>query len=158
MRFLFWDPRSKSQILTPHPCPPFKNFSLDTLNSEQKPSVKKTGRLGRSETGRPAGQSAMILKFTGRVEKILTSSISDSNSWPPPLLKILRTLLGKVIKSCGQRKVGHCLSNILSMRFYIGKTDRSLETRKREHIDAVKNFDLKKICTDVSMSQKIITL
>ena len=30
---------------------------------------------------------------------------------------------------------------------YIGETDRSLETRKREHIDAVKNFDLKKICT-----------
>ena len=39
--FLFLDPRPKSQILTPYPCPPFlKIFSLDTLNSEQKPSVK----------------------------------------------------------------------------------------------------------------------
>ena len=27
---------------------------------------------------------------------------------------------------------------------YIGETGRSLETRKCEHIDAVKNFDLKK--------------
>ena len=43
--------------------PPLENFSLDTLNREQKPSVKKTGRPGRSETGQPA----MILKFTGRV-------------------------------------------------------------------------------------------
>ena len=47
---------------------PFENFLLDTLNSEQKSSVKKTGR--------PAGQPAMILKFTSRVEKILTGSIS----------------------------------------------------------------------------------
>ena len=30
----FWDPRPESQILTPHPCPPFKIFSLDALNSE----------------------------------------------------------------------------------------------------------------------------
>ena len=30
---------------------------------------------------------------------------------------------------------------------YIGETGRSLETRKREHINAVKNFDLKKVCT-----------
>ena len=56
------------------PNPPFKIFSLDTLNTEQKPSVKKIGRPGRSETGQPA----MILKFTGRVEKILTGSISGS--------------------------------------------------------------------------------
>ena len=55
--------------------PPFENFSLDTLNREQKLSVK-TGRPGRSETGLPASQPAMILKFTGRVEKILTGSIS----------------------------------------------------------------------------------
>ena len=27
---------------------------------------------------------------------------------------------------------------------YIGETGRSLETKKPEHIDAVKNFDLKK--------------
>ena len=32
----------------------------------------------QSETGRPAGQPAMILKFTGRVEKILTGSISGT--------------------------------------------------------------------------------
>ena len=37
----------------------------------------KAGRPGRSETGRPAGQPAEILKFTGLVEKILTGSISD---------------------------------------------------------------------------------
>ena len=30
---------------------------------------------------------------------------------------------------------------------YIGETGRSLEIGNREHIDAVKNFDLKKICT-----------
>ena len=47
---------------------PFENFSLDTLNSEQKPSVKKP--VDR------AGQAAMILKFTGWVEKILTGFIS----------------------------------------------------------------------------------
>ena len=29
----------------------FENFSLDALNSEQKPSVKKNGRPGRSENG-----------------------------------------------------------------------------------------------------------
>ena len=34
----FSDPRLKSQILTPHPCPPpFENFLLKTLNSEEKP-------------------------------------------------------------------------------------------------------------------------
>ena len=48
--------------------PRFENFSLNTLNSEEKPSVKKP--VDR------AGQPAMILKFTGRVEKILTGSIS----------------------------------------------------------------------------------
>ena len=37
----FLRPRPKSQILTPHPCPLFENFSVDTLNSEQKPFVKK---------------------------------------------------------------------------------------------------------------------
>ena len=38
---------------------PFENFSLDTLNSGQKSSVKKTVER--------AGQPAMILKFTRRV-------------------------------------------------------------------------------------------
>ena len=40
---------------------------------------------------------------------------------------------------------------------YIGETGRSLETRKREHIDAVKNFDLKNLHC-VSMLQKMIIL
>ena len=61
----------------PMPPSPFENFSLNTLNGEEKLSVKKTGRPGRSETGRLAGQPAMILKGTGRVEKILIGSISD---------------------------------------------------------------------------------
>ena len=54
MRF-FVRPRLKSQILTPHPCPlpPFENFSLNTLNSEEKPSVKKTvDRAGRKPVNR----------------------------------------------------------------------------------------------------------
>ena len=51
--FFFWEPCSESQILTPHLCaPPFETFSLDALNREQKPSIKKNGRPGRSETGR----------------------------------------------------------------------------------------------------------
>ena len=58
---------------SPMPQPPsLENFSLDTLNSEQKPSVKKT--VDR------AGRPAMILKFNGRVEKILTGSISGTYS------------------------------------------------------------------------------
>ena len=57
--------------------PPFENFLLDTLNSEQKPSAKKTvDREGQ----KPVGHPAMILKFTGRVEKILTGSISGALS------------------------------------------------------------------------------
>ena len=66
--------------------PHFENFLLNTLNSEQKPSAKnrltgpvKNRSTGRSKTGRPAGQPVMILKFTGRVEKIRTGSISDPN-------------------------------------------------------------------------------
>ena len=46
--FFFLDPRQKSQILTPHPCsPPFENFLLDTMISEQKFSVKKTVNRSR---------------------------------------------------------------------------------------------------------------
>ena len=68
----FLRPRLKSQILAPHPClSSFANFSLNTLNSEEKPFVKKS--VDR------AGQPAMILKFTDRVEKILTGSISAAN-------------------------------------------------------------------------------
>ena len=62
--------------------PPLWKFLLDTLNSEQKFSAKKPGRPGRSETGWPAGQPTMIIKFTGRVrvEKILTGSISETTN------------------------------------------------------------------------------
>ena len=64
--FFFKTPfRSHNFNTSPMP-PPFKNFSLDALNSKQKPSVKN-GQLGRSEIGRPAGQLALILKFNGRV-------------------------------------------------------------------------------------------
>ena len=67
--------RPELQILTPHPWPlPFENFLSDALSGEQKPSAKKKGRSGRSETG----QLALILKFTGRVGKILTVSISQA--------------------------------------------------------------------------------
>ena len=59
--------------------PLFENVSFDTLNSEQKPSLKKPVDRA-NQSGRSAGQSAMILKFTGRVEKILTGSISGGNS------------------------------------------------------------------------------
>ena len=56
---------------------PFKKFFIKYIEQWTKTFFKKTGRPGRSETGWPAGQPAMILKFTGRVEKILTGSISD---------------------------------------------------------------------------------
>ena len=41
---------------------------------------------------------------------------------------------------------------------YIGQTCRSLETRKREHIDAVKNFDLKKsaLCQHVAENDHFV--
>ena len=61
---------------SPMPLPPFWKFFIRYIEQWTKTFCKKTGRPGRSETGRPAGQPAMILKFTGRVEKILTGSIS----------------------------------------------------------------------------------
>ena len=48
------------------------SLSLGLLKTEHKLSIKKTGGPGRSVTGQPAE----ILNFTGRVEKILTGSIS----------------------------------------------------------------------------------
>ena len=77
--FLFWDLRPKSQIFTPHPCPHFENFSLNTLNNEQKPSAKKrlTGPVKNRSTGRSTGDDFEIYR-SGRVEKILTGSISDT--------------------------------------------------------------------------------
>ena len=52
------------------------NLSLGLLDTELNPSVNK-GRPGRSVTGTPA----LILKFTGWVDKILTGSISDSGKY-----------------------------------------------------------------------------
>ena len=77
--FFFWDSRPKSQILTPHPRPPpFENFSLDALKSELKPSVKKlVDRPVRNRsTSRSTGVEFEIYR-SGRVEKILTDSISE---------------------------------------------------------------------------------
>ena len=69
--FFFLRPSSKVTNFNTSPMPPsFENFSLDTLNSEQKPSIKKTGRPGRS-----TGDDFKIYR-SGRVEKILTGSIS----------------------------------------------------------------------------------
>ena len=56
---------------------PFENFSLHTWNSEQKPSVKNrsTGPVRNRSTGRSTGDDFEIYR-SGRVEKILTASIS----------------------------------------------------------------------------------
>ena len=53
---------------------PFENFSLDTLNSEQKLSVKKrsTGPIRNRLTGRSTGDDFEIYR-SGRVEKIPTA-------------------------------------------------------------------------------------
>ena len=51
--------------------PPILKSSLDGLSSQQKLSVEKSvNRAGRKPVN-------LILKFTGRVEKILSGSISD---------------------------------------------------------------------------------
>ena len=72
----FRDPCLKSQILTPHPCPPFENFSLNTLNSKEKLVKKRsTGPVRNWSTGRSTGDDFEIYR-SGRVEKILTGSIS----------------------------------------------------------------------------------
>ena len=76
----FLRPRLELQILTlcPWPPSPFENFSLDALNSEQKPSVKN-GRPDRSETGRRAENRRRFWNYRlGRIEKILTGSISGT--------------------------------------------------------------------------------
>ena len=80
--FFFRDPRPKSPILTPQPCSPFENFSLDPLNSEQKPSVKNrsTGPVRNRSTGRSTGDDFEIYR-SGRVEKILTGSIPVTVHW-----------------------------------------------------------------------------
>ena len=57
--------------------PPFENFSLDTFNSEQKPSVKNRsiGPVRNRSTGRSTDDDFEIYR-SGRVKKILTGSIS----------------------------------------------------------------------------------
>ena len=57
--------------------PPFGNFSLDTLNSEQKLSAKNrsTGPVRNQSTGRSTGRSTgdnFEIYRSSRVEKILT--------------------------------------------------------------------------------------
>ena len=62
--------------------PPFlKIFLFDSLNSEQKPSVKNqsTGPVRNLLTGRSTGVDFEIYR-SGRVEKILTGSISALDS------------------------------------------------------------------------------
>ena len=65
---------------SPMPPPPFENFSLNTLNIEEEPSVKKpVDRAGQKpidgrSTGRSTGDEFEIYR-SGRVEKILTGSI-----------------------------------------------------------------------------------
>ena len=59
----FLRPPSKVTNFNPSPMPLFGKIFIRYI----KLSVKKTGRPGRSETGQPAGQPAMILKFTGWV-------------------------------------------------------------------------------------------
>ena len=76
--FLFWDLRLKSQIFTPHPCPPILKIFYLIHWTVNKKLLQKTGWPGRSNTGRPAGQPAMILKFTGLV--------GSRKSWPVPSL------------------------------------------------------------------------
>ena len=46
------------------PPPPFENFSLNTLNSEEKPSVKKrsTGPVGNRSTDRSTGDDFEIYR------------------------------------------------------------------------------------------------
>ena len=64
----------------------FENFSLDTLSSEQKPSVKIPVDQAGQKPLFLKFQKPLFLKFTddfeiyrsGRVEKILTGSIPDA--------------------------------------------------------------------------------
>ena len=61
--------------------PHFENFSLNTLNSEQKPSAKNqlTGPVKNRSTGRSTGDDSEIYR-SGRVEKILTGSVSGAGA------------------------------------------------------------------------------
>ena len=69
--FFFWGHRLKSQILAPQPCPPFWKFFIKYIEKWRKTFCEKNGRPGRS-----TGDNFEIYR-SGRVEKILTGSISD---------------------------------------------------------------------------------
>ena len=75
-------PSGVTNFNTPPTLPfPFENFLLDALRSEEKPSVKKTvDRAGQKPVDRPAGEDFEIYR-SGRVEKILTGSISVLQHW-----------------------------------------------------------------------------
>ena len=76
----FLRPPSKVTNFYTSPMPPhFENFLLNTLNSEQKPSAKNrlTGPVKNRSTGRSSGDDFEIYR-SGRVEKILTGSISGT--------------------------------------------------------------------------------
>ena len=78
----FLRPPSKVTNFNPSPMPPpFENFSFNTLNSEEKPLVQNrlTGPVKNRSTGRSTGDDFEIYR-SGRVEKILTGSISVPNS------------------------------------------------------------------------------
>ena len=91
LRHFFSRPSSKvtnfnTSPMLPHP---FEKFLLDTLNSEQKPSVKNrstgsvrnrsTGSVRNRSTGRSTGDDFEIYR-SGGVEKILTGSISAQDA------------------------------------------------------------------------------
>ena len=79
LRFFILRPPSKvTNFNTSHmPPPPFGNFSLDTLISEQKPSVKKpVDRAGQKPVDRPSTGNDFENYRSGRIKKILTGFIS----------------------------------------------------------------------------------
>ena len=75
------------------------------------------------------------------------------------LVSCLIVKLRPKTKFCTKKKWGHVYQISCDCdAVYIGETSRSLETRKREHIDAVKNFDLKKLalCQHVAENDHFI--
>ena len=94
--------RSPSKVTnfntSPMPSPPFENFLLNTLNSEQKPSAKNqsTGPVRNRSTG-----DDFEIYRSGRVEKILTGSISGSNYWGDAGLDHSLNIGGEAVKLLG---------------------------------------------------------
>ena len=66
------------------PPPPFESFLFDALNSEQEPCKKTIDQADQKPVSSVRGRfwnlrvNRRNLKFTGRVEKVLTGSISGS--------------------------------------------------------------------------------